>query len=79
MDKQYLIYKCCKDHKKRALVCLRAFDLDEAHEAFKWLQRHHPDEDAYKLEEGEFLEVLEEGHIPPDEWEKAVAGLKTGK
>jgi len=79
MDKRYLIYKCCADRKKKAIVCLTAYDLDEAHEALKWLQKHHSESEDYKLCEGEFFEVLEESHIPPEEWREAMVSLKKGK
>jgi hypothetical protein len=79
MDKRFLIYKCSADMKKKALICINASDHDEAHEALAWLEKHHPENEDYKLGEGEFFEVLEEVQIPPDEWQEAMACLNKGK
>lgn len=78
MDKRYLIYKCSVDGK-RVITCLTAYDLKEAHEALRWLQKHHPEERDLMLGEGEFFEILEESHIPEDELREAMARLKIKK
>lgn len=79
MDKRYLIYKCSADSKKRAVTWLNAYDLTEAHEALLWLRKRHGEDKDLELREGEFFEVLEESHIPPEEWQTAMAELKTKK
>jgi hypothetical protein len=79
MDKRYLIYKCSADSKKKAITWLTAYDLTEAHEALLWLRKHHGEDRDLELCEGEFFEVLEESHIPPEEWQTAMAELKTKK
>ena len=79
MDKHYLIYKCFPGKRKRPLTCLTAFNLEEAHQALQWLQKHHEQEMNFKLGEGEFFEILEESHILPEEWQEAMEQLKMEK
>jgi len=78
MDKRYLIYKCSPDGR-RVITQVTGYDLKEAREALRWLQKHHEDEADLRLDEGEFFEILEEGHIPPKEWQEAMARLKIHK
>ncbi len=78
MDKHYLLYKCFPAGRK-VITLITACDLQEAHEALQWLQKHHGGETDFQLDEGEFFEVLEEGHISEEEWREAVAQLKIKK
>jgi hypothetical protein len=75
MDKRYLIYKSCSGEGKKPLTCLTAFNLEEAHQALRWLQKHHEQDVNFRLGEGEFFEVLEESHVPPEEWQEAMRQL----
>lgn len=75
MDKRYLIYKCSPD-RRRVITWVTAYDLNEAHEALQWLRKHHEGNLDLRLGEGEFFEILEESHIPPEEWREAVAQLQ---
>lgn len=76
MDKRYLIYKCSPDRRK-VITWLTAYDLKEAQEALRWLQKHHVEDVDFSLGDGEFFEILEETHITPEEWQQAMAQLKT--
>jgi len=75
MDKRYLIYKCRSGKEKKPLTCLTAFHLEEAHQALRWLQKHHQQEVNFSLGAGEFFEVLEESHVPPEEWQDVMRQL----
>lgn len=75
MDKRYLIYKCCSGKEKKPLTCLTAFNLEEAHQALRWLRKRHEQEANFRLGEGEFFEVLEQSHVPPEEWREAMRQL----
>jgi hypothetical protein len=78
MDKSYLIFKRLPAGRK-VITLVKAVDLQEAHEALLWLQKHHAGEMDLQLDEGEFFEILEEGHISEEEWREAVAQLKIKK
>jgi hypothetical protein len=79
MDKRYLIYKCSAGLQRRPISWLTACDQREAHEALRWLQKHHEENADFKLAEGEFFEILDESHIPQEEWQSAMAQLKMRK
>lgn len=78
MDKHYLLYKCSPGGRK-VITLITAYDLQEAHEALRWLEKHHEGEIDYRLGEGEFFEILEEGHISAEEWREALAQLNLQK
>ncbi|MCK8602922.1 hypothetical protein [Desulfoferrobacter suflitae] len=78
MDKRYTIYKC-SHAGRRVITSLTAYNLQEAHEALRWLQKHHREEADFLLDEGEFFEILEESHGAEEQPREAVAPLKVAE
>jgi hypothetical protein len=74
MGKRYLLYKC-GGQGRVPIDCFTASCMAEANQAVKWLRQHHPEREELSLEEGEFFELLEEGHCPAGEWESALEAL----
>ncbi|SDB36871.1 hypothetical protein SAMN05660653_01755 [Desulfonatronum thiosulfatophilum] len=75
MEKRYLLRKCGSGSKSMPIDCFTANGMAEANEAVKWLRQHHPERQDLQLETGEFFELLEQGHCPPEEWEADLAEL----
>lgn len=74
MDTRYLVFKCsvaihCP------IACFDACSHEEARETFKLLKKRHADEEDFRLEPGEFFEILEKDQVPVEEWEEAVNRL----
>jgi hypothetical protein len=58
---------------------LTASGTQEANLAVKLLRKNHPQVDDLILGEGEFFEIVEEHHLRPGEWEKAMQTLSERK
>jgi hypothetical protein len=75
MGKRYLLFKCGSDQVRIPIDCFTASCMEEANQAVRWLRQHHPERQDLCLEQGEFFELLEEGHCDVEEWEAALAEL----
>ncbi|MDP2847807.1 MAG: hypothetical protein Q8O35_06390 [Humidesulfovibrio sp.] len=74
MDTRYLVYKCSAAGR-RPIACFDACSHDEARDTLCWLKKRHGEEDDFRLEPGEFFEILEKSQVPAEEWEEATSHL----
>ena len=74
MDTRYLVYKCSAT-VHRPIACFDASGPDEARDTLAWLKKRHGEEEDFRLEPGEFFEILEKDQVPAEEWEEAMNRL----
>lgn len=74
MDKRYLVYKC-STQARRPIACFDADSADEARETLTWLKKRHGAEEDFRLDAGEFFEIMEKSQVPDTEWEEAMDRL----
>lgn len=75
--KRYMLLKCGSDGCTEPIDCVTASCMDEAKEALEWMRTHHPERPELRLEAGEFFEILDEEHCPPEEWRAGLAKLES--
>jgi len=74
MDTRYLVYKF-SGVTRRPIACFDACGHDEAQDTLAWLKKRHAEEDDFRLEPGEFFEIMEEEQVPAEEWQEAMNRL----
>lgn len=77
MAKSYILYRYASDGGRIPVIFFTADSEEEAREAPTWLRRHHPENELLRLGPGEFFEIIEQSRCAPEEWDSAVARLKS--
>lgn len=77
MTKSYLLFRCGNEGKRVPAVQFSADSEEEAREAPTWLKRHHPENELLRLGPGDFFEIIEKDLCSQEDWDSAVAALKT--
>ncbi len=74
MAGRYIVFKCAGQGRE-PIACYDAADMDEAKDTLAWLRKRHGTEADFRLEAGEFFEILERGQVEPGQWEEALNRL----
>lgn len=75
MGNRYLLLKHDAEGRSEPIDSFTASGMEEAKDALRWMRMHHPEREDLKVGAGEFFEILEEEHCPPEEWKSLLERL----